>query len=99
MSTWRLQQKNLTPCNLLSSICSHKRMFAIITNNNHMLQKNCKSEFIIKDKKNQMTMINKITITIITIIINNSLVQRTLNKLVINIFTIQINYAQNDACT
>ena len=45
-----------------------------------------------------MTMINKKTITINTIILNDPSVQHTLNKLVINFFIIQINYAQNDAC-
>ena len=44
-------------------------------------------------------MINKKIITITTIILNNLSVQPTLNKLVINFSTIQINYAQNNACT
>jgi len=43
-------------------------------------------------------MINKKTITIAIFIFNNPSVQHTLNKLVINIYTIQINHAQNDAC-
>jgi len=44
-------------------------------------------------------MIKKNTITVTTIILNNPSIQRTLNKLVINFSIIQINYAQNDACT
>jgi len=44
-------------------------------------------------------MINKNKIAITTIIHNIASVQHTLNKLVINFSIIQINYAQNDACT
>jgi len=46
-----------------------------------------------------MTIISKKTITITTIILNNPSVHHTHNKLVINFSTIQINCAQNDACT
>ena len=42
---------------------------------------------------------NESSITITTIILNNSLIQHILNKIVINFSIIQINYAQNDACT
>ena len=70
----------------------------IITGTNHTVQK-LQGEFIIKDQQTPMTMINKKTITITPIILNNPSIQRTLNKLVINFSTIQINYAQNDACT
>ena len=53
----------------------------------------------IEINKHQMTIISKKTITMTIVILNNPSVQHILNKLVINFYTIQVNHAQNDACT
>jgi len=94
MSTCRLPQKNLSSHHLLLFICSHKRRFAIITDTNRTVQ-NCKGESIIKEiNKHQMTIISKEIISIIIIILNNPLVQHTLNN-----YSHQLFHNSNQSCS
>ena len=59
MSAWWLQQKDLTPRNLLLSICSHERRFVIIIGIDHTVQKLQGSVYYKRNQhKNQMTMIS-----------------------------------------